>query len=106
MRPVLPHRIFRAGLGAPAGALGGGVRISGAEAASTLAGEFVVRAAEPRQIIEGFGASGCWWAQEVGNWPAATLVDETRSGAPLRFVPGELPELPALSVVTLVFSDR
>jgi hypothetical protein len=34
--------------------------------------EIVVRLDQPRQTIEGFGASGGWWAQEVGNWPEAT----------------------------------
>lgn len=25
------------------------------------------------QTIEGFGASGCWWAQALGNWKEEAL---------------------------------
>ncbi|MBC7369862.1 MAG: hypothetical protein H7343_24115 [Undibacterium sp.] len=42
------------------------------DAPSRDVAQVVVRLDQPRQVIEGFGASGCWWAQEVGNWPEAT----------------------------------
>jgi O-glycosyl hydrolase len=32
-------------------------------------GTVEIRLSEPLQIIEGFGASGAWWAQSIGNWP-------------------------------------
>ena len=44
----------------------------GATTPSRGVAEIVVRLDQPRQTIEGFGASGCWWAQDVGNWPEAT----------------------------------
>jgi len=28
-----------------------------------------IHPSEPLQTIEGFGASGAWWAQSIGNWP-------------------------------------
>jgi O-glycosyl hydrolase len=31
-------------------------------------GEIRINLAEDRQTIEGFGASGAWWAQDIGGW--------------------------------------
>jgi O-glycosyl hydrolase len=31
-------------------------------------GEIRIKPLDKRQIIEGFGASGAWWAQDVGGW--------------------------------------
>jgi len=35
---------------------------------STSREEITVKPAETYQVIEGFGASGAWWAQDVGGW--------------------------------------
>jgi hypothetical protein len=43
-----------------------GLRAAQTPATLTL----TIRADRPAQTIHGFGASGCWWAQEIGDWPA------------------------------------
>ena len=35
----------------------------------------IVHTEQTMQVLRGFGASGGWWAQEVGNWPADTRRD-------------------------------
>ncbi|HET8524371.1 MAG TPA: glycoside hydrolase, partial [Thermomicrobiales bacterium] len=53
-----------------AGGLGlvfGGHNLARATAASSDV-EIVVRPGERRQVIDGFGVSGAWWAQEIGGW--------------------------------------
>jgi O-glycosyl hydrolase len=57
----------------------------GAPTSSLEVATVTIHPDRPLQVIEGFGASGSWWAQEVGRWPETSrreilqlLYDEKR----------------------------
>lgn len=45
-------------------------------AAASAPSPIVVAVASPKQRIDGFGTSLCWWANAVGAWHNETLFDE------------------------------